>query len=261
MDSGLRVHFVLGLAPMVSIVLGLQTAVHPSQLAPAVREVQGVAPVVRISHGTPISRWRLIGAVIRSPLKTPLQQVGRLMRPALNPTDTARCRTRLPASSRIACCRWLLTAAQFSCRTPPRHAVQILQGVSTHAPKERGQAAVRGGLSRFLGGLTRLRMRPDCHWLSRRREARPAPQPNPSRFVMRARGLQVEPGRPVPRMPRPKHSPGPGPRTDNTDRIESFPLRPLRRPENRTTARFPGDNLHVAGFVRGFLVSSGPCRR
>ena len=96
MDSGLRVHFVLVhfvlmLAPMVSIVLGLQTAVHPSQLAPAVREVQGVAPVVRISHGTSISRWRLIGAVIRSPLKTPLQQVGRLMRPALNPTDTARC--------------------------------------------------------------------------------------------------------------------------------------------------------------------------
>src|SRR5680860_1425076 len=27
-----------------------------------------------------------------------------------------------------------------------------------------------------LGGLTRLRMRPDCHWLSRRREARPVPQ-------------------------------------------------------------------------------------
>ena len=30
-----------------------------------------------------------------------------------------------------------------------------------------------------MGGLTRLRMRPDCHWLSRRRETRPVPQAEP----------------------------------------------------------------------------------
>ena len=36
-----------------------------------------------------------------------------------------------------------------------------------------------------MGGLTRLRMRPDCHWLSRRRETRPVPQAE--RLAVKAR--------------------------------------------------------------------------
>lgn len=51
MGLGLRGHFVLGLAPMISIVFRLEPAVHPSKLAPALRKVKRVAPVILISHG------------------------------------------------------------------------------------------------------------------------------------------------------------------------------------------------------------------
>lgn len=90
MDSG-RVqfvvgHFVLGLAPVIAIVLGLQTAVNASQLAPAVRKVQGVTPIVGISHAQPLSftgaRW-----TPSSPhnARRPCSKRNRLMRPAPDP--------------------------------------------------------------------------------------------------------------------------------------------------------------------------------
>lgn len=46
MCPGLRAHFVLLLAPVISIVPELQPAEHPSELVPTMGEVQGVAPIV-----------------------------------------------------------------------------------------------------------------------------------------------------------------------------------------------------------------------
>ena len=74
LGAGLRIHFVLGLTPMISIVPDLQTAEHTSELVSTVWEVQGVAPVVRLSHGHPlVARWRLMDAATRSSRETSLR--------------------------------------------------------------------------------------------------------------------------------------------------------------------------------------------
>lgn len=73
---------------------------------------------------------------------------------------------------------------------------------------------------------------------------------NPSRFVMRARGLQAESVRPVPRMPAAFTGTGAGPCTDSQPTVSSpFRLRPLHRHENGNTTRLPGDCLYCLEFV------------
>jgi hypothetical protein len=81
--------------------------------------------------------------------------------------------------------------------------------------------------------------------------ATPCQMRNPSWFVMRARGLQVEPGRPVPRMSRPQHSPGQACTDSPPTATSPFRLRPLHRHEN-------GYTTYRNDMLPSFLGGHGP---